>query len=77
MQLKNIPAAIKNFEKALSVDPRMPAVHLKLGMVYHHLQRNSVKALLHLRESLRMDPNQQKAEAIRSLVQELENNQPT
>ena len=72
MQLKNIPAAIKNFEKALSVDPRMPAVHLKLGMVYHHLQRNSVKALLHLRESLRMDPNQQKAEAIRSLVQELE-----
>ena len=69
IQLKNIPAAIKNFERALIVKPDMPAVHLKLGMVYHQLQRNTKKALFHLKESLRIDPKQQKAEAIRSLIQ--------
>ena len=77
IQLKNIPAAIKNFERALIVKPDMPAVHLKLGMVYHQLQRNTKKALFHLKESLRIDPKQQKAEAIRSLIQELEKNQTT
>ncbi|MBC8288318.1 MAG: tetratricopeptide repeat protein [Nitrospinae bacterium] len=77
MQLKNIPAAIENFEKALSVNPTMPAVHLSLGMVYHQFQRNAEKALPHLKESLRLDPKQQRAEAVRSLIQELENKQPT
>jgi len=77
IQLKNIPAAIENFERALSVTPDMPAVHLKMGMVYHQLQKNTGKALLHLKESLRIDPKQQKAKAIRSLIQELEKKQPT
>jgi tetratricopeptide (TPR) repeat protein len=77
MQTKNIPAAIENFEKALSINPSMPAVHLSLGMVYHQFQRNTEKALAHLKESLRLDPNQQRAESIRSLIQDLENKQPT
>jgi protein O-mannosyl-transferase len=77
MQTKNIPAAIENFEKALSINPSLPAVHLSLGMVYHQFQRNTGKALEHLKESLRLDPSQQRAEPIRSLIQELENKQPT
>ncbi|MZG30923.1 MAG: tetratricopeptide repeat protein [Nitrospinae bacterium] len=77
MQTKNIPAAIENFEKALSINPNMPSVHLSLGMIYHQFQRNSEKALKHLKESLRLDPNQQRAEPIRSLIQELENKQAT
>jgi tetratricopeptide (TPR) repeat protein len=77
IQLKNIPAAIENFKKALRVNPLMPAVHLNLGMVYHKFQGNTEKALPHLKESLRMDPRQQKAKAIRAMIQELENNQRT
>ena len=77
MQTKNIPAAIENFEKALTINPSMPAVHLSLGMVYHQFQGNSEKTLGHLKESLRLAPGQPKAESIRSLIQELENKQPT
>ena len=77
IQLKKIPAAIENFKKALMVNPRMPAVHLNLGMVYYQFQGNTEKALLHLKESIRMDPKQQKAKAIRSMIQELENKQRT
>ena len=77
MQTKNIPAAIENFEKALSINPAMPSVHLSLGMVYHQFQRNTEKALGHLKESLRLAPKQQRAKSIQSLIQELENKQPT
>ena len=77
MQTKNIPAAIENFEKALRIDPSMPAVHLSLGMVYQQLQGNKQKAMQHLQESLRLAPNQPRAQAIRSLIMELENKQST
>ncbi len=77
MQTKNIPAAIENFEKALSINPAMPAVHLSLGVVYHQFQGNKEKALEHLKESLRLAPKQQRAESTQSLIQELENKQPT
>jgi protein O-mannosyl-transferase len=77
IQLKNFPVAIENFERALSINPSMPDVHLKLGMAYHQFQLNIGKALLHLKESLRIDPKQQQAKAILSLIQELENKQHT
>jgi protein O-mannosyl-transferase len=77
MQTKNIPAAIENFEKALNINPSMPAVHLNLGMVYHQFQKNQEKALRHLKESLRLAPNQPRAESIRSLIQKMENKQST
>ena len=77
MQTKNIPAAIENFEKALSINPSMPAAHLSLGMVYHQFQRNKEKTLEHLKESLRLAPDQPRAGPIQSLIQELENKQPT
>ncbi len=77
MQTKNIPAAIENFEKALSINPSMPAVHLSLGMVYHQFQENKEKALWHLKESLRLAPDQPRAESIRSLTLEMENKQST
>ena len=69
--------AIKNFEKALRINPAMPAVHLSLGMVYHQFQGNKEKALEHLKESLRLASKQQRAVSIQSLIKELENKQPT
>ena len=77
MQTKNIPAAIENFEKALNINPAMPAAHLSLGMIYHQFMRNKEKTLEHLKESLRLAPSQPRAEAIRSLLRELENKQAT
>jgi tetratricopeptide (TPR) repeat protein len=77
MQTKNIPAAIENFEKALRINPSMPAAHLSLGMVYHQFQGNKAKALEHLKESLRLAPGQARAEPIQSLIRELENKQAT
>lgn len=77
MQTKNIPAAIENFEKALGINPSMPAVHLSLGMVYHQALGNQEKALSHLKESLRLAPNQPRAKSIQSLIQNMENKQPT
>jgi protein O-mannosyl-transferase len=77
MQIKNIPAAIENFEKALSINPSMPAVHLSLGMIYHQAVKDQEKALSHLKESLRLAPNQPRAKSIQSLIQSIENKQPT
>jgi len=77
MQTKNIPAAIENFEKALKINPALPAVHVNLGMIYQKFLGNQEKALMHLKESLRLAPNQPKAESIRSLIQNMENKQPT
>jgi protein O-mannosyl-transferase len=77
MQTKNIPAAIENFEKALKINPALPAVHVNLGMIYQKFLGNQEKALMHLKESLRLAPNQPKAESIRSLIQSMENKQPT
>ncbi len=76
MQTKNIPAAIENFEKALIINPGIPAVHLSLGMIYYQFQNDIPKALGYLREALRLNPHQQGAARIKSLVTELENKQP-
>jgi protein O-mannosyl-transferase len=77
MQTKNIPAAIENFEKALGINPALPAVHLSLGMVYYQALGNQEKALSYLKESLRLAPNQPRAKSILSLIQNIENKQPT
>jgi protein O-mannosyl-transferase len=76
MQTKNISAAIENYEKALKIKPNLPAIHLSLGMIYYQFMNNTHKALGYLKEALRLNPNQQGASRLKSLIVELENKQP-
>ncbi|MBT4260161.1 MAG: tetratricopeptide repeat protein [Nitrospina sp.] len=76
MQTKNISAAIENYEKALRINPGLPAIHLSLGMIYHQFMNNAPKALGYLKEALRLNPSQQGAARLKSLIRELENKQP-
>ena len=76
MQTKNISAAIENYEKALKINPNLPAIHLSLGMIYYQFMNNAPKALGYLKEALRLNPNQQGASRLKSLIVELENKKP-
>jgi protein O-mannosyl-transferase len=76
MQTKNISAAIENYEKALRINPSLPAIHLSLGMIYYQFMNNGPKALGYLKEALRLNPSQQGAARLKSLIVELENKQP-
>ena len=76
MQTKNISAAIENYEKALKINPKLPSIHLSLGMIYYQFMKNTPKALRYLKEALRLNPNQQGASRLKSLIVELENKQP-
>ena len=76
MQTKNISAAIENYDKALKINPNLPAIHLSLGMIYYQFMNNAPKALGYLKETLRLNPNQQGASRLKSLIVELENKKP-
>jgi len=77
MQTKNIPAAIESYQKALKINPDLSAIHLSLGMIYYQFINNAPKALGYLKEALRLNPSQQGAARLKSLILELENKQPT
>ena len=77
MQTKNIPAAIKSYEEALKIKPKMAAIHLSLGMIYYQFRKDIPKSLSYLKECLRLNPNQPGAEKIKALIADLENKQPT
>ena len=76
MQTKNIPAAIENYEKALKIQPKMPSIHLSLGMIYYQFKKDIPKALGYLKESLRLNPKQPAAARLKALIADLENKQP-
>ena len=77
MQIKNIPAAIENYKKALQIKPDMFVVHLSLGMIYYQFKNEIPTALDYLKEALRLSPTQPDTARIKSLIVELENKQPT
>ena len=77
MQIKNIPAAIENYKKALQIKPDMFAVHLSLGMIYYQFKNDIPTALGYLKEAFRLSPTKPDATRIKSLIVELENKQPT
>jgi len=60
----------------LKVNPELPAIHLSLGMIYYQFMNDVPKALGYLKEALRLNPNQQGAARLKSLIGELENKQP-
>ena len=77
MQTNNIPAAIESYKKALKIKPKMAAIHLSLGMIYYQFMEDIPKSLGYLKECLRINPNQPRAEKIKALIADLENKQPT
>jgi tetratricopeptide (TPR) repeat protein len=76
MQTKNISAAIENYEKALKINPKLPGIHLNLGMIYYQFMNNAPQALSYLKEALSLNPKQQGASRLKSLIVELENKKP-
>ena len=76
MQTKNIPAALENYQKALKINPDLSAIHLSLGMIYYQFINDAPKALGYLKEALRLNPSQEGAARLKSLIIELENKQP-
>ena len=76
MQTKNIPAALENYQKALKINPDLSAIHLSLGMIYYQFMNDATKALGYLKEALRLNPSQEGAARLKSLIVELENKQP-
>ncbi len=59
------------YNRALEINPNAPNVHYNLGRLYLQFLGQRPKALYHLGESLRLDPTQQQAPAIRRVVEQL------
>jgi tetratricopeptide (TPR) repeat protein len=64
--------AIAEFNKVLSLRPNDAASHKNLGVIYYYKIKDPQKALGHFRQTLRLNPNQSEAEAIRQIVTKLE-----
>jgi len=77
MQIKNIPAAIENYQKALQIKPDMASIHLSLGMIFYQFKNDVTKALGYLKDAIRLSPSLPGADRIKSLIVELENKKPT
>jgi tetratricopeptide (TPR) repeat protein len=70
--MRRYTEAIAEYEKALELEPRHPAIHRNLAIVLARLGRNR-EAVEHLRTVLEIVPNEPVA---RDLLQELERNAP-
>ncbi len=64
--------AALSYSRALAVNPDDPNAHYSLGRLYLQFLGRRSEALAHLRESLRLDPAQPQAPALRQAVQQLE-----
>jgi protein O-mannosyl-transferase len=60
------------YGRALKVNPGDSNVHYNLGRLYLQFLEQRQQALHHLKESLRLDPTQQLAPAIRQVIEQLE-----
>jgi tetratricopeptide (TPR) repeat protein len=72
LKLGKVDEAIGIYDQVLAIQPNIAGVHRNLGMIYGQLRVDPEKALLHFKESLRLEPNQQQADVIRGVVAEIE-----
>jgi len=72
MQRGNITSAIKIYERVLARDPKLAGIHKNLGMIFYQFKKNRSKAAFHFEESLRLEPGQPQADAMRSLLVDLQ-----
>jgi tetratricopeptide (TPR) repeat protein len=72
MQKGNIASAIEIYERVLARDPKLAGIHKNLGMIFYQFKKNRAKAAFHFEESLRLEPGQPQADAMRSLLADLQ-----
>ncbi|MDN3514916.1 MAG: tetratricopeptide repeat protein [Candidatus Brocadia sp.] len=64
--------AIREFETAIRIKPDYANAHMNLGAVILKHRKDREAALFHLKESLKLDPQQEQADGIKKLIQQLE-----
>jgi protein O-mannosyl-transferase len=64
--------AIKEFEMAVQIKPNYANAHMNLGAVILKHRKDRDKALFHLKESIKIDPQQEQSAGINKLIQRLE-----
>lgn len=69
--LKRCDDAIREFETAIRMKPHYANAHLNLGAVILQHRKDKEKALFHLEESLKLDPQQEQAAGIQKLIRQL------
>lgn len=60
--------AVDAFARAIEINPENSSVHKALGVVYANYFNNTRKALFHLKETLRLNPNQPMAGEIEAAI---------
>lgn len=60
--------AVKEFERALELDPNDQKSHYNLGYIFAEQFANPTNAMEHFRRFLELDPNSQQAEAVKSYM---------
>ena len=64
--------AIREFEMAVQIKPNYANAHMNLGAVILKHRKDKDKALSHLKESIKIDPQQEQSAGINKLIQQLE-----
>ena len=64
--------AIHEFEMAVQIKPNYANAHMNLGAVILKHRKDKDRALFHLKESIKIDPQQEQAAGINKLIQQLE-----
>ena len=55
-------------EKAVELDPDSAGIHKNIGALYYYDVKDYEKAVFHFHKSLELNPNQEQAEKLRSLI---------
>ena len=71
-QAKVYDRAIEAYTTALKLDSRNPKAHHDLGLLYEHFLGDSNKAIYHLRQYLKLDPNPKDRERVAHLIKIIE-----
>lgn len=64
--------AIREFEMAVQIKPNYANAHMNLGAVILKHRKDKDKALFHLKESIKIDPQQEQSAGINKLIRQLE-----
>lgn len=71
-QSKQYTEAVNALYQSIHYQPNNPLAHKMLGVLYANFLNNPSKALFHLKETLRLDPQQPMAEEIDEAIHQLE-----
>ncbi|MDO8142214.1 MAG: tetratricopeptide repeat protein [Candidatus Brocadiales bacterium] len=64
--------AIREFEMAVQIKPNYANAHMNLGAVILKHRKDKDSALFHLKESIKIDPQQEQSAGINKLIEQLE-----